>query len=756
MKGWRGAFSGGIRRRLALSFSLLVAAIAAFIVVFFPNRLERQASRMQYARAESVREMVAYSVRAALVFGDTSGVLEVLEGGAHDPDVRFLEVRDVSGRVVARRMAPETMSLAIDGVLTSGVTPDGRTYVTTGPLVHAGARVGTLTVGVSLASVQADVARARRVGLLVGALILLLGLTVVIVVSTLVTRPLKRVVHTAQRITAGDLTLRAPPTSDSDGAHLVNAFNQMLEHLGSAQHALATLNTDLEERVRARTAELQSLIDLAPEAVIAVDLGWRVTRWNRAAERLFGWQASEVLGNPLPFVPPEDMDAFDAARLALRGGQSSYSREASRLRKDGSRVTVLVSAGPLFDASEQPTGYLAFLMDLSERKALEQQLQHSQRMEAIGRLAGGIAHDFNNILTIITASAGLMRNAGLTADQRADLEQITVAAERAASLVRQLLTFSRQHMVQLKRVELNEIIHGMSPMIRRLLRENIRVTTMLSLEGGVITADPRQVEQMLMNLVVNASDAMPSGGRLTIETQRVRLDEAFTQRHPDIRPGDYVLLAVRDTGVGISSEILPRIFDPFFTTKEVGQGTGLGLATVYAVVKQLEGCILVESAPGMGSAFLAYLPRASEAAHQIANVKPAAALPSGAGTLLLVEDEEDVRRTVRKALERMGYKVLEAGNGEDGLAVAAEFGDAIDLVVTDLMMPGMGGKDFADRLTQLRPHLRVVFMSGYTDEATRDRGLVDETHRFISKPFAISELGDMIRSLLNGSVSSRS
>ena len=740
---------GGIRRKLAISFSLLVSAFAVLMVVFYPNRLEQQARSALIARAEAVRDMTAYSLSAGLYFGDSSAIREVLDGASRDAEVTLLEVRDLAGRLTTIRR--DAGAMAHDTIVGGGyVAPDGATYITSTLVLHGTTQVGTLHLGLSLAAVRKDVRAARQLGLIVGALILIIGLALVYTVSTLVTRPLLDVVDTARRIAAGDLSLRAPATSDADVSQLVNAVNSMVDSLAGAQSELARINAELEARVQARTAELESLIELAPTAIVEVDLAWHVTRWNRSATKLFGWTADEAIGHPIPYVTEEHLAEFSKNQARLIATGTLPALDVAWRRKDGSPVHVLVSAGKLSDELGRPTGYLAFVTDLTERKSLEEQLRQAQKMEAVGRLAGGIAHDFNNILTVITACAALLRDTSVTTEQREDIEQIVAAAQRAAALTNQLLTFSRQEVVQLEPVNLSNVVHSMDPMLRRLLRENIRVTTSLGREVGVVTADRRQLERVLLNLVVNASDAMPQGGALTTETRNVRLDEAFTQRYRGMTPGNYVLLSVRDTGVGIDAETIQNIFDPFFTTKEVGKGTGLGLATVYTVATQLGGCVDVVSSKGNGATFNVYLP--------LTGVQPAAeaassaiAGPTGGGreTVLLVEDEEPVRRVLRRTLERLGYSVLDAGSGEDGLAVSKSHDGSIDIVVTDLMMPGMNGREFADRLHATKPELRVVFISGYIEERVRQGGLVDANHAFLRKPFTGPELDETIRALLD-------
>lgn len=504
---------------------------------------------------------------------------------------------------------------------------------------------------------------------------------------------------------------------------------------------------DAEARTIATNQMLQALIDAAPQAMVVLDPQWHVTRWNDASEELFGWSADEVIGGELPFIPGEESDKVAAWRRILEDGSTEKPTEAVRLRKDGKKINVLLAIAPLLGPDSRPTAFIAVYMDLTERRLLEEQLRQSQKMEAIGTLAGGVAHDFNNILTVISSYSSMLLMDDAYPDIRADLEEIGTAARRATGLTRQLLTFSRKAIVQLQPIDMNVVVNDMQPMLRRLLMEHIELVVRLSDEVGVVTADLSQIEQILMNLTVNAADAMPDGGTLVIETHDVWLDEAYAEMHTEVVPGRYMLLAVTDTGTGMEAGTIRKIFEPFFTTKEVGRGTGLGLATVYAIVKQLGGHIWVYSEPGQGAAFKIYLPRDMSGAMEEPVPAPLAQI-AVSGTVLLVEDDIAVRRAARRMLEKAGFSVLEAQDGEHGLAVASDHTGDIDVVVTDLMMPRMNGGDFAQALAATRPLSRVVFTSGYTDDSVLRRRLIDTTHAFVQKPFTGDQLVRTITSLM--------
>ncbi|HEY6946025.1 MAG TPA: response regulator [Candidatus Acidoferrum sp.] len=385
-----------------------------------------------------------------------------------------------------------------------------------------------------------------------------------------------------------------------------------------------------------------------------------------------------------------------------------------------------------------------------QRKQLEEQLRQAQKMDALGRLAGGVAHDFNNLLTVIKGNSDLaLERMNPTDAVRGNCEQIRRVADRAALLTRQLLAFSRRQMLQPKILDLNELIVEMGRLLQRLLREDIEYKTQLGEPLGHVQADPGQMEQVLLNLIVNASDAMPKGGTLTIETENVYVDERHAEARPPLARGDYVMLAVSDTGFGMDDNIKARIFEPFFTTKEPGKGTGLGLATVYGVVKQSSGYIFVDSEPGAGARFEIYLPQVTEKKQSAPVEERAAKLRAGRETVLVVEDEPDVRALTCEFLQAAGYQVLTAADGEEGFEIGQRFEDEIDILVTDMVMPRMRGPELAKRLKRLKPELKVVYMSGYTEEFSEGTSLL-EGASFLQKPFSRDALLRQIHDSLKG------
>jgi nitrogen-specific signal transduction histidine kinase/ActR/RegA family two-component response regulator len=393
---------------------------------------------------------------------------------------------------------------------------------------------------------------------------------------------------------------------------------------------------------------------------------------------------------------------------------------------------------------------MATKQDISERKTLEVKLQQAAKMEAVGRLAGGVAHDFNNLLTIINGYGELVLDS-LNSDDpmRGHLNEIMKAGDRAASLTRQLLAFSRQQVLAPQVLDLNALVADVEKMLRRLIGEDIELAMVRDSALGQVKADPGQIEQILMNLAVNARDAMPEGGKLVIETANVELDDTYADRHTVVTPGRYVMLAVTDTGTGMDAETQSHIFEPFFTTKEKGSGTGLGLAMVYGTVKQSGGYVWVYSELGQGTTFKIYLPRVEEVAESVLGSEVRGRPVTGSETILLVEDEGAVRALATKVLQDLGYKVLASGSPEDSFQIGERHTGPIDLLLTDVVLPGMSGREVAEHLVRLRPTLKVLYMSGYTDYAVARHGVLEPGTAFLQKPFTPANLARKVREVLD-------
>jgi two-component system, cell cycle sensor histidine kinase and response regulator CckA len=502
-----------------------------------------------------------------------------------------------------------------------------------------------------------------------------------------------------------------------------------------------------------------TIVESSDEAIISADTTGFITSWNKSAETLFQWSASEVLGKPLTIlIPPNRLDQVPPLFEALRRGEVVQLDATSHVRKDGTLIETTLTASPIRDSGGRVVGSARIIRDITERrktearlKQTEDQLRQAQKMEAIGVLAGGVAHDFNNVLSVILSFTSLvLDDLKMDDPMRADIQEIGRAGERATDLTQQLLAVSRKQMLQPQVLDLGQAVLGMEKMLRRLLGEAFELSLLSPSAIGSVSADPDQFEQIVLNLAVNARDAMPGGGKVTIETANAELDADYASLHRGVTPGRYVMLAVTDTGVGMDAATRERIFEPFFTTKDMGKGTGLGLSTVFGIVKQSEGHIWVYSEPGQGTTFKVYFPRVEQAAHAVHPAPPEPESLRGWETVLLVEDEEQVRSTARTILQRQGYNVLDAQNGGEALLICEQFTAKIHLLLTDVVMPRMSGRRVAERLVPMRPEMKVLYVSGYTEDSVIHHGVLDAGIAFLSKPITPNALLRKVREILDG------
>ena len=502
------------------------------------------------------------------------------------------------------------------------------------------------------------------------------------------------------------------------------------------------------KRIAERLSQLASIIECSSDAIVIYTLEGLIVSWNRAAETIYGYSASEVLGRSRDLLIPSDQpDALPGIVETLKRQERIERFETVHIRKGGRRIDVSITISPVKDASEQIIGAAEIARDVSDRKLLEKQLRQAQKMEAIGQLSGGIAHDFNNLLTVINGCCELLEpEFSENGPARRNCEQIRKAGERAASLTRQLLAFSRQQVLEPRVLDLNAVVLDLEKMLKRVIGEDIELRTSLERGLGSVKADRGQIEQVIMNLVVNARDAMPNGGHLRIETSNVIVDKAFARRHRPQQPGPYVRLSIRDTGTGMDAETQARIFEPFFTTKEVGKGTGLGLSTAYGVVRQSGGHIWVSSQPGQGATFEVYLPIVQEAVQEEKPGIHTQGASGGTETILLVEDEEAVRDLTRDLLIGNGYTVIEAESPDKAIKSAGSYPGPIHLLLTDVIMPGMTGHALAQKLVAVRPEMKVVYMSGYA--GFKQSEVLDSRSILLAKPFRRDTLLRKLRDAL--------
>jgi PAS domain S-box-containing protein len=618
--------------------------------------------------------------------------------------------------------------------------------------------------------------------------LLALGLAGAWLFGARLTTPLTDLASAAAAISGGEYSRRVAAAGPDEVGTLGRAFNQMAGSIEAAHRVLQERSDELayraeqlaeqaselemsneelaesvEETIRTRdelaavSAELDASLGSAPVGFALHDADGRYRRVNASLATLHGVAADQHVGRmPSEVIPEIGVQLERHLEAALAGDARVVNVELTG-RTPGSPTRTqhwLASVYPIRTSDGERLGVGSVVTDLTAYKQLEQQLLQAQKMEAIGRLAGGVAHDFNNILTAIEGF-GQFALADLDADHdaspRRDIEQVLAAAQRAGALTRQLLAFSRQQVLQPRVLDLNAVVTGLSPMLARLIGTDIQLKTIPAPRLSAVKADPGQMEQVLVNLVVNARDAMPNGGSVVIETADVDLDASYVESHEGLAAGSYVMLAVTDSGTGMDAATRAQIFDPFFTTKG-RDGTGLGLSTVYGIVKQSGGNVEVYSEVGRGTSFKVYLPRSDERAERHTPTRATPPVPNGQATVLLVDDDPHVSAAARRALERAGYVVLSATNGREGLHVAETHRQQLDLLITDLVMPEMGGRELARRLAQVRPDVRVLYTSGYTAEAVNQQAVLELGDAFLGKPFSPDGLLRRVHEMLRPGV----
>jgi len=521
---------------------------------------------------------------------------------------------------------------------------------------------------------------------------------------------------------------------------------------GNLGASAAAARKDLAAVLEKSEHLVPALLDSASQAIIGADSSGRIVLANARTLEMFGYERSELLGGLVDQLLPE---ASREKHVADRTDYMAHPRvrpmgigmELAGRRKDGKEFPVEVSLS--FVRTPEGVFAIAFVTDITQRKKLEEQLMHAQKMEAVVRLAGGVAHDFNNMLTVVSGYNQMILEQVSPLDPvRGYAEEILKASDRAAALTNQLLAFSRRQITQPRIFNVNEILTQTEKMLRRLIGEDIELALQLKEGVGNIKADPGHLEQAIVNLATNARDAMPNGGHLTVETCNVFLDEDYAKTHPGVQAGEYIMIAVSDTGHGMDRETKRRIFEPFFTTKERGKGTGLGLATVYGIVKQAGGDIWVYSESGRGTTFKLYFPKAAESASEAEGGSAPVPAREAGETILVVEDEQGVRELTAKMLKGLGYNVLVASGGTQALEIGNSHKGQIALLLTDVVMPGMSGTQLAQELQRRRPDIKVVYISGYTENTISHHGVLDPGVVFLGKPFGRDALGSKLREAL--------
>ncbi|HEX6090440.1 MAG TPA: ATP-binding protein [Gemmatimonadales bacterium] len=717
----------------ATGWSLFFAAVG---VVVYDITTLRPRTRADLAAQAA---LIGMNSTAALAFDDPASGAENLRTLASRPELAAT-IYDSAGRVFASHpegAAPLAGPFEVREEFTSSE------LTLTRPILSEGEPIGWLMLRADIPPLRQ---RLPQYGLLVGVVMLTLG-TLAWLLSRMLRRsisdPLRRLADTARAIGRNrDYRVRAMKDSDDEIGEVTTAFNEMLATIEAREAAL-----------RESSLRLQDAMQAAGMAQWRWDVARDAFSWGGEEDRVFRDAARPRNGSLAAFLEVLEPDDREPAERALRAAaRTDGSCEVDvRLPRPEAEPRSLVLRGR---AERRPEGsgleLFGLAIDVTERRSLEQQLLQSQKMEAIGRLAGGIAHDFNNLLTAILGYARFAK-AGLAEESpvREDVHQIQLAGERAAALTGQLLAYARRQMVAPRTADLNELVGRMQRMLRRLIGEDVALDLACAAELWPTRIDSAQFEQVLLNLVVNARDATPSGGRIVIGTRNETFDASAVRNHPEMMPGDYAVLTVGDSGVGMDAPTLARVFEPFFTTKEQGKGTGLGLAVCYGIVRQAGGHIWAASEPGRGSTFTVLLSR-SEA--EVAPADPGASEAPGRGreTVLVVEDEAAVRSLAARTLASLGYNVLEAATGGEALGIARQHAGAIDVLVSDVVMPGMSGPAVAEAVAAARPGVRIVFMSGYTDEAIEAENLGMEGAVLLPKPFDPDVLGRTVRSVLDG------
>jgi len=544
------------------------------------------------------------------------------------------------------------------------------------------------------------------------------------------------------------------PVSTEQGTFVLSAIRDISDRKRIAEElrrANEELHRKTAEQLGEYRARLASIIDSSEDAILSKDLNGIITSWNRGAEHTYGYAPEEAIGKHISLLTPSDRTEEIPEILGKIGrGETVDHHESVRVTKDGRQLNVSISVSPLRDTTDKIVGASVIARDITAQKRSEGQLRQAQKMEAIGRLAGGVAHDFNNILGIINACTEFLRDRiDPAAEPSLYVENIKKASDRGRALTKQLLAFSRTSAIQPRVLDLNERLRDISKLLRPLLGDDVEILIVPKSASAVIEADPGQLDQIVVNLAVNARDAMPRGGKFILETGLVKLDEDFAEQHQAMAAGKYILLTVSDTGTGMDETTISRIFEPFFTTKEIGKGTGLGLATVYGIVKQSAGHILAYSEPGHGTTFKIYLPSAEHkigigSGTEVETVSP----KRRAATILLVEDDDIMRSLTRQLLQEHGYTVVEADDGKSALEWAESHPNPFDLLLTDVVMRRMSGPELVERLHASRPDLKVVYMSGYTGELMAEREMVKRGITLLEKPFTRTALLNTIHASL--------
>lgn len=742
-----------IRQKLqtiVMTTSATALLVASVVFALFDRSTFLQAKTQDLIAAA---KMVGSNSTAALTFGDAQSAGEILSALRAKQNVTHACIYDKNGKIFA--------TYSRDGANVDFSPPPPRTQSTAiggsemalfQPITLGGRPIGTIFIEADLLDLDARLMKFLEID----SLVLLASLAVAFLLSTrlqrVVSGPIRELADTALSVSSREnYSIRAKKKGDDEIGLLFDQFNGMLDRIQQRDNELHKAHSELENRVAERTSYLNALIENNPLAILVLDPAQKIQMCNPSFETLFQCAQKEAVGKAVAeLFPKEKVLAETSVDFGATSNRVSIALTTRRARKDGSYVDVELHLVPL-TVSGRVLGSLGIYQDVTARGVLEKQLRMAQKMEAVGRLSGGISHDFNNLLGVIIGYIQVIKRSLVPGNSLYEYaEEVEKASQRAVALTRQLLAFSRQQVLEPVILNLNTLVADMEKMLPRLIGEDIDLNLILDPALGQVKADPGQLEQVVMNLAVNARDAMPDGGKLTVQTANAEIDATFAREHPGSVPGQYVMLAVKDTGIGMDPETQSQIFEPFYTTKGRDKGTGLGLATVYGVVKQSNGHITVDSEKGKGSLFAIYLPRIEQHVVAPAKSSPEPLDVRGSETILLVEDAEPLRRLAQLFLKDNGYQVVVAADGLQALEVAGQISGSIHLLLTDVVMPGMNGRVLAERLAPGNPSMKVLYMSGYTDSFIAGHGVLEAGTHLLRKPFTQEVLLRKVRNVLDG------